>query len=485
MSVRRSESGIALMMVIVVLLALTLMAVPLVMIMTFQNRASRSFMADTRARLAVQGIRNWTVGRLSWTNETLEKSGNLNQPYNTPLVDTFGETLVVLDDLQAEVFPQAAVNIRDPFGEIWGVSTEDEQGKIRIDITTDRAVTNLRTLINQQVLPRSRYFTDYSRRQFFRCYPQTVRAIFSNGAILVDDHLFFGDDTIVWLTNGSSGQRSRVVELEPNSTRLVLDPPPNGFQPFETTVFVEQPYPVNMNTADEQVLAAVMMGLSIDPTGAERVSLDEARRIAARIFQRTQGFQGPGDFLPMLSQAVVDGDISLPDATAIAINSLIPTHRQLQGTGTVPFEYRSYDTFTVEAMATINADSGDELARSYIREVVSPAPSSIATWELDSQYDWEYSLNSIYQSQAGLNLQSYPFGSQVRTYPNKTWQGEMPDTTAGTTTNYWEARTGEDNRGTGQFLNTKEHFSSEQEGQELTGSPFSFPVAQAVQMLTG
>ncbi len=130
-----NTSGVALMMVLIVLAILVLLAIPFSGSMRISSRTSRNILAQTQAQLAAQGIAEYAVGKLSQSCDTLERYANQPKLYKTPDYDSPEEYQVTID------FP--GLNITNPRGHIWSLHVQDEQGKINLNSVTPWILGNL------------------------------------------------------------------------------------------------------------------------------------------------------------------------------------------------------------------------------------------------------------------------------------------------------------------------------------------------------
>ena len=135
------QKGVALMLVIVVLMALVVIATPFAVSMQLQEKTSRSFVQETRARLLANGVRNYAVAQLMRTHESCEKTGEYGAPFNTPDWDTLDEFKVTLDLAQIENRPE--LSFLDPQGMMWSVAVADEQSRVNVNFATPWLMGNL------------------------------------------------------------------------------------------------------------------------------------------------------------------------------------------------------------------------------------------------------------------------------------------------------------------------------------------------------
>jgi hypothetical protein len=146
--------GVAVVMVLIILAALALLGVPFAVSMNLHKAEASARLARVRARLIAEGALNHAIAKLYWTIESAERAeetrliaAGQTQPFPlfaTPEVDTRAEiqwdraalraALYALDPPRdPKKYGDVAPPDRDPHGEIWHASIEDEQGKINAD----------------------------------------------------------------------------------------------------------------------------------------------------------------------------------------------------------------------------------------------------------------------------------------------------------------------------------------------------------------
>lgn len=139
--------------------------------------------------------------------------------------------------------------------------------------------------------------------------------------------------------------------------------------------------PVNINTASDEVLAAVFTGVRL-LTSKDAVSRQTAFALVEYLRKPTMTsstgrwvFGTNEDIRKALFKAHEAGVISAPQRDALVINAVEPNSARL-GLTTVTFCCFSHGTYTVEGSGVANSDTGAQLARSTLRQLVSlPTPS--------------------------------------------------------------------------------------------------------------
>lgn len=160
----------------------------------------------------------------------------------------------------------------------------------------------------------------------------------------------------------------------------------------EAEVSVRLPAPINVNTASEEVLRAILTGLTSrigqraqQGQAAEMVTPAEARAIARAIVD-----EPPGNHMEL--RALLLGlrgrnEISDHDVDAVLRNAIDPMDANLLR-ATAPFCYASGDVYELTATGVVNDPQGVEVGRRRYREAVRVAPPRDLVWTIDSQWDF-------------------------------------------------------------------------------------------------
>ena len=128
-----SERGLALIIVIVVLLALVLIATPFVLSMLLQEKGATSEKEQRQADYGADGARNLAIWQMMRGHDAMERRFS-PLPWNTYTYDTLAE-------FQTRLTPTLSTNeIANPQGNIWGITIQDEQGKIDLNSAPQRLV---------------------------------------------------------------------------------------------------------------------------------------------------------------------------------------------------------------------------------------------------------------------------------------------------------------------------------------------------------
>src|SRR6185436_4856109 len=152
-------------------------------------------------------------------------------------------------------------------------------------------------------------------------------------------------------------------------------------------VEVEQRHPVNINTAKRETLAAMFEGVQLYNERASRVTRGAAEMLATRCVGRS--FKRMEEFLT----AVGSSGLNPRQKIAVVLNAVCPNAALLDGTGTAPICFKSYDVYTLEAFASMNNPAGTEVAGRGYREVVSVSPPMDLKRVCESQYDFNQMMS--------------------------------------------------------------------------------------------
>jgi Tfp pilus assembly protein PilX len=146
-----ARQGLALLMVVVVVAALTVVAVPFLASMRLAERSSRGFLDGKRAQWIARGAFNHAVASLHATHDHVERENLINSitsgaspaagQLDTPDFDDYHELIVTPP--QVTLTDGTSLSLNDPKGEMWSVETEDEQAKVNVNSATPWLVANL------------------------------------------------------------------------------------------------------------------------------------------------------------------------------------------------------------------------------------------------------------------------------------------------------------------------------------------------------
>jgi hypothetical protein len=448
--------GAALLMVVFILGAMALLATPFLIAMTLQEKASRGYLAASQARAGATGARNYAVTQLLRSHEYREAHGG-EAPFNTPEYDTFEEVAVPLDGRRtqsrrgktdvslASFFTEGVTN---PRGMIWGLETQDEQGKLDWRSVPDYVAARLVGAVREAGADPLNYFTRHAVAPAAWIAPQNIRHA-AGGQVCVDDRTFFLEGSRVRISDGARFYEGRVATNRDNVPAcaecgripMTLSITGGSVPPYGW-IEVGQRHPLNLNTARRETIAAAFEGLRIR-RGTQEISREEAYQIAQRLIERP--ILGELDFVKFLGE--LRAMITDEEIAAVALNARAPTHLSLHHTemvqqanpnnpnqpiwneewhdphGTVPFTWKTENVYTVEAAGARNSPAATVIAETRFREIVSVAPPERLRWVLETQQDFENFLQSDGFSQMNHSdtTRGYPFGNKVVTYPARLW----------------------------------------------------------------
>ncbi|MDQ7779627.1 MAG: hypothetical protein RDV41_07945, partial [Planctomycetota bacterium] len=147
------ESGLALVLVLMVLAALVAVATPFLVSMVQHESSSRNYLDNVKARIAAENARNAGIVSMMRTHESFEIGSGAAAPFDDPEVDTLDEIGVSKDDIG---LPKDAVTL-DSRGLMWDAHAEDEQGKINLRTAPRHVVENLLKIVDPKTAPLEKY----------------------------------------------------------------------------------------------------------------------------------------------------------------------------------------------------------------------------------------------------------------------------------------------------------------------------------------
>ncbi|HEV3026151.1 MAG TPA: hypothetical protein VG457_01180, partial [Planctomycetota bacterium] len=414
----RRERGLALILVMTVVMALAIIATPFVLSMILQERTGTTARYISQADYGADGAKNYAVWRLMPSLDPLERRNpqGLTSSYT---YDTPQEFDVHLDEDPL----RSKLKIADPRGSIWGVTVQDEQGKLNTKTCNVNALLTLSRMVDGRVVNLKDYLTLYSGRDATWVCPQRLRQIGYNkgtpsGGITVDHLEFLAPQSRVRVSK--AGMKPVETKITGNSMLggggqdgFTTKDPISGY--VDGVIEVEQRHPVNLNTAKKETLIAMWEGVHLYQVAGSTVDHGAAMQLATRFFNRE--IQRLEQFLIQLAST----SLSIPQKLAVALNAVCPNSTLLESSGTVPICFKSYDVYTLEAFASMNSPAGTETAGRGYREVVSvSAPITLRRY-CESQYDFNQMYSQLQIAMQNLNsklaLTGYPFGNRMLTYP--------------------------------------------------------------------
>ncbi|HYF00810.1 MAG TPA: hypothetical protein VEJ18_17950, partial [Planctomycetota bacterium] len=411
----------ALVLVLTVILALTLIATPFVLSMVLQERSGTMARYASQADWAADGAKNYALWRLMQSVDPIERGARGNG--NTYYFDAPTELEVRLDD------PALAqkLKIADPKGSIWGLTVQDEQAKINVKSAPETLVGRVLGGIDPAVVSPKEFLTLYSGRDATWVVPQRIRpAGFEAGSTGAAGAGVTCDSLHVL------APRSRVKITKPGlppfyariaGNTLVTGRAQNQPHTFTTTpglpsqyldgmIEVEYRHPVNINTARPETLAALFTGLEYPGDPPSRIDAATANSLAMKLAGRS--FPRLEEFLRTLSQQ----GLNPKQFEVVAINAVCPSYAPLGSSGTMPFCFKTYDVYSIEAAGSMNNPAGAQVAGRGYREVVSVSPPNPLRQPVESQYDFDRMLASLAAAVQRADLLGFPYGNRMHTFPN-------------------------------------------------------------------
>lgn len=490
-TMNRRRRGMALVLVMTVILALSVIATPFVLSMILQERGARTARCEAQARYGVDGAKNFAHWALMNGVESLERRSP-SGPFRSYYYDT-------LDELQlttaAAVLPSESV--LNPRGSIWGVTVQDEQGKLNLRTAPLRAIRNLTSMAGNTAANPRDFVTIYSGRDAAWVFPQRIRSLGEKplpddpnttyyGAS-VDSAFHFGTESRVRVSkqglrpmiatvkvNGLNAGRGNTIETEPMIPATYAD----------GIVEVESRHPVNVNTARPEVLLAVFEGVRVVVV-EQGVTLEGVldRSAAGRLAMALAG--GRVERLESFFEILAGLDLSPEQKLAAAINAVDPACALLQGSGTVPLGFKTYDVYTFDSYASQNSPAGAQVAGRGSREVVSVSPPVPLSLHVESQYDFDRMCAAgTALANYGGRFGNFPYGNRIITFPVLVTAGSglasdtalKPQQTPGPNGNeaYVQIKPASDYRGEfpqeyRNLLQAVEHFDDTHEGLRMAG----------------
>ncbi|MCK5579126.1 MAG: hypothetical protein KAI63_06355, partial [Planctomycetes bacterium] len=508
------SSGLALIIVIMILTVLMVMATPFAVSMVYKEKIGRNTFHRSQTDVAATGARNHAISLLYRTHDFFENSDECQPPFNTPDYDTRAELAV---DFKTNGL-DTIISLSNPKGKIWDVKVQDEQGKINITSAPVRVFSNLTKLYGTMPgVMLADVLTEYSGRTADWVDPRNLRG-YSEVTLLdgnrvhlvrVDSGSFISSFNEVRLSFGNEVFYARIIPRQPcrqcqrtfpvllkdhalhnkvsviksirrsdswylGGRMLFLDRlVPERFLTPYTIVTVSPRHPININTAPREVLMANLVGVGnrrlFGPQGRQRDGDDRiSQTVAKGLVTALQSVEikGPADYKKFLEDSGLLSDTQINN---LLRNGMVPfvDYIDEKYTDTVPFCFKSHNKYTVLATGITNYSSANQAARSTFREVVDVAPPELLEWRLESQYDYDREF-------------AVPHGNPARliTFPALTKLGptaifhSQPDHSRHPGKGELKLSTMADRRGRNIVLT--EHFPETHEGQTLVGQPLTY-----------
>ena len=489
------RKGITLVLVLLILTALILLGIPFATSMLYKEKTSKDTLHVTQSRLAALGARNSAINLLMRTHDFYEL-----QPYPAPFDTPDSDTI---DEMQIDLSQLNIPNTGNPKGTTWSSYAEDEQGKINIRTAPRRVIDLLRTFIKpgEDI---QHFITEYSYRSTPWMGAQNLagytRYLTIDGneydIIYVDNPVPCGneeglrvrlhqgsEEAIAYVTyepcpicksvmtipdkiNGVTGRHRpgewMTITIENQNWRnfglypLWLDRTITDTFLTETTIVeIEQPHPVNINTAPKEVLLALFTGVGrnvYNPPGYitttdTTISPNLAQTLADEI-KRTPVAGFPD--LEMLISTTLTSDMQKQDFVMNAFyprdaSDSLANMAERHFSGTMPLCYRSFDIYTLNSTGVVNYPSGTQASITTLKEIVDIAPlSDMLIWSIESQYDFDKEFYTYLGNP--LKLTTYPYLTNLGG-KDTTLAAKNPDYSRDPNMGALKLRTAEDFRG--------------------------------------
>lgn len=236
---------------------------------------------------------------------------------------------------------------------------------------------------------------------------------------------YFGIGTVVRITDGVNDDYGIVTKVRGANEVLIAGEIRHDYEADNTRIYGLARSPINVNTADVDILKHVFWGLRLRGKSTD-VNENTASELAYFLKnwiapmsdefgpERAQPEQGVyrdwEDLIEALEAANEQGMINDDELNAIVRNALNANDSRL-AFSTVPFVFRSFDTYEVRATASILGMGGRELARRELRRVFEASTSRSGTFVIESQDDF---LRQLIKSRDGKYWTSFPDNINAR-----------------------------------------------------------------------
>lgn len=241
---------------------------------------------------------------------------------------------------------------------------------------------------------------------------------------------YLNPNTLIRITDGTQTDYATVLgrgdekggQLDVLFTTTSKLPEGRRYEAGAAVVQALAPYPINLNTASREVIAAVFAGLRLRGVDSDKdvvtaaVAWDLADRIvksrdgdlqvAGEDLRRKSGpFRHTKDFLQFLDDLLATNILTQAQTYALARNAVNPNDGEL-AYGTTNFCFRTQEVYHIEGRAVVNDAAGTKEAEAALRQVVEIGSNAITSWVLDSQCDFELGLAL---GAGGKYVETYPF----------------------------------------------------------------------------
>jgi hypothetical protein len=312
-----------------------------------------------------------------------------------------GEVVTNAAAFEIASFPFRAGNgYLRPYKNSWEIKRISELGTAALDPDTFEQASEYLTCDSGREIGGG-----WSNSQIIRSSLPSSTTDGTGDEVYVDTPNYFGIGTVVRITDGRNTDYG--VVLDNNGRKITLGSKvEHDYEVGEARMESMARHPVNINSASDEVLVACLRNVRLRLRGAgDWVTEDEASSLIPRL--REEPIKSLYQYKEILREAQSAQIISQQDYYALYMNALNPQDYRL-GFSTVPFCFKSFDTYTVKATAVVNSKVGQEIARKTIRRVVSVNPRQSAVWELQTQADFE---QQIIASRDAKWMMTYPYNT--------------------------------------------------------------------------
>jgi hypothetical protein len=228
---------------------------------------------------------------------------------------------------------------------------------------------------------------------------------------------YFGPGTLVRITDGVNDDYAVVSKTRGADEVLLAGRISHDYQSDQARIYCLARAPININTADVATLSLVFTGLHLH--GKPSITDRQAEELAIYLKRWTREvppgttpsvvpqpglFRNWEDLTKALEDATQGGKLDDAGYEAVLRNAMNSNDSNLQFS-TVPFVFRSFDTYEVRATVSIQGAGGRELARRELRRVMEVSSTKSGTFVVESQDDFQ---DQIIKSRDAKYMATYP-----------------------------------------------------------------------------
>lgn len=256
------------------------------------------------------------------------------------------------------------------------------------------------------------------------CNPQTLRNGITAGSTAdlyatIKNIRYFGPGTMVRITDGVNEDFAVVTKTRGNNDVMLAGRIEHTYTADQARIYCLARSPINVNTADVATLALVFNGLKLlgkSNSIGERQAEDLAVFLKGWRLKIPEGQTAPPNPPPpgvfrdfeeltkALEEARDAGKID-QDGFEAALRNALNANDSGLGFSTVPFVFRSYDTYEVRATVSLQGAQGRELARRELTRLMEVSTTRSATLVLETQDEFQ---NQITKSRDAKWMSTYP-----------------------------------------------------------------------------